>query len=155
MGKLLKTLLALVVVAGAATGIYAYRGGKKADGGLKLIDAQLGSITEKAVAVGQIQPRQKFSVKSKISGIVKVCRVEVGDRVKAGDPLFEIGPDPTPLELTEVDRRVESSQATDASRESRRPGRPPDVLPAGHGTGHGRRHGRADLQGHRGRDRRR
>ena len=113
MGKLLKTLVALVVLAGAATGVYAFsRGGKKADGGLKLIDAQIGSITEKAVAVGQIQPRQKFSVKSKISGIVKVCRVEVGDRVKAGDPLFEIGPDPTPLELTEVDRRVESSQAT-------------------------------------------
>ena len=32
--------------------------------------------------------------------------------MKAGDALFEIAPDPTPLELTEVDRRVESSQAT-------------------------------------------
>jgi len=113
MGKLLKTLLALVVLAGAATGVYAYsRGAGKADGGMKLVDAQLGSITEKAVAVGQIQPRQKFSVKSKISGIVRVCRVEVGDKVKAGDALFEIGPDPTPMELTEVDHRVESSQAT-------------------------------------------
>jgi predicted ABC-type transport system involved in lysophospholipase L1 biosynthesis ATPase subunit len=61
MGKLLKILLALVVLAGAATGVYAFsRGGRKADGGMKLIDAQLGSITEKAVAVGQIQPRQKF-----------------------------------------------------------------------------------------------
>jgi len=113
MGKLLKILAALVVLAGAATGVYAFsRGGKKAEGGMKLVDAQPGSITEKAVAVGQIQPRQKFSVKSKISGIVKVCRVEVGDRVKAGDPLFEIGPDPTPLEITEVDRAVESAQAT-------------------------------------------
>jgi HlyD family secretion protein len=113
MGKLLKILLALVVLAGAATGVYAFsRGGRKADGGMKLIDAQLGSITEKAVAVGQIQPRQKFSVKSKISGIVKTCRVEVGDRVKAGDPLFDIGPDPTPLELSGVDRAVESAAAT-------------------------------------------
>jgi HlyD family secretion protein len=113
MAKLLKILLALVLVAGAATGVYAYsRSAKKADGGMKLVDAQTGSITEKAVAVGQIQPRQKFSVKSKISGIVKVCRVEVGDKVKAGDALFEIGPDPTPLELTGVDRAVESAQAT-------------------------------------------
>src|SRR5664279_4537929 len=113
MAKLLKILLGLVLLAGAATGVYAYsRGGKKADGGMKLVDAVTSSITEKAVAVGQIQPRQKFSVKSKISGIVRVCRVEVGDRVKAGDPLFEIGPDPTPMELTEVDHRVESSQAT-------------------------------------------
>ncbi len=113
MAKLLKVLLGLVLLAGAATGVYAFsRGGKKADGGMKLVDALTGSITEKAVAVGQIQPRQKFSVKSKISGIVRVCRVQVGDRVKAGDPLFEIGPDPTPLELTEVDRAVESAHAT-------------------------------------------
>jgi HlyD family secretion protein len=113
MAKLLKILLGLVLIAGAATGVYAYsRGGKKADGGMKLVDAQAGSIVEKAIAVGQIQPRQKFSVKSKISGIVRVCRVQVGDKVKAGDPLFEIGPDPTPLEVTGVDRAVESAQAT-------------------------------------------
>ncbi|MEO8055938.1 MAG: efflux RND transporter periplasmic adaptor subunit [Acidobacteriota bacterium] len=113
MAKILKILLGLTLLAGAATGVYAYsRGARKADGGMKLVDAQLGSITEKAVAVGQIQPRQKFSVKSKISGIVRSCRVEVGDKVKAGDPLFEIGPDPTPLELTGVDRAVESAQAT-------------------------------------------
>ena len=113
MAKLLKILLGLVLLAGAATGVYAYsRGGKKADGGMKLVDAHTGAITEKAVAVGQIQPRQKFSVKSKISGIVRVCRVQVGDKVRAGDPLFEIGPDPTPLELTEVDRAVESANAT-------------------------------------------
>jgi HlyD family secretion protein len=113
MAKLLKILLGLVLLAGAATGVYAFsRGARKADGGMKLVDAQTGSIVEKAVAVGQIQPRQKFSVKSKISGIVRVCRVQVGDRVKAGDPLFEIGPDPTPLELTGVDRAVESAKAT-------------------------------------------
>jgi HlyD family secretion protein len=113
MGKLLKTLLVLLALAGAATGVYAFsRGARKADGGMKLIDAQIGSITEKAVAVGQIQPRQKFSVKSKISGIVRFCRIEVGDRVRAGDALFEIGPDPTPLELTEVDRAVDSAMAT-------------------------------------------
>jgi HlyD family secretion protein len=113
MAKLLKILLGLILLAGAATGVYAFsRGARKPDGGMKLVDAQTGSIVEKAIAVGQIQPRQKFSVKSKISGIVRVCRVQVGDRVKAGDPLFEIGPDPTPLELTGVDRAVESANAT-------------------------------------------
>ncbi len=113
MAKLLKILLGLVLLAGAATGVYAYsRASRKADGGMKLVDAKVASITEKAVAVGQIQPRQKFSVKSKISGIVRFCKIEVGDRVRAGDPLFEIGPDPTPLELTEVDRAVESARAT-------------------------------------------
>jgi hypothetical protein len=63
MAKLLKILLGLVLLAGAATGVYAYsRGGKKADGGMKLVDAQNGSITERAIAVGQIQPRQKVGL---------------------------------------------------------------------------------------------
>jgi HlyD family secretion protein len=113
MGKLIKVLIGFAVLAAAATAFYAWASaGKKGKDGLTLVTAESGSITEKALAVGQIQPRQKFQVKSKISGIVKVTRVEVGDTVKAGDPLFELAPDPTPLEITEVDRRVESAKAT-------------------------------------------
>ncbi len=113
MKKLLRLVLALVGLLAVSGGLYAFtKNGKKGDDGLKLVAVETGAVTEKAVAVGQVQPRQKFSVKSKISGIVGRCYVEVGDRVKAGDPLFEITPDPTPLELTEVDRRVESARAS-------------------------------------------
>jgi len=113
MSKLFKTLLLLVVLVAAAAGLYALtRGGKGADGDLKIVTVEKGSITEKALAVGQIQPRQKFSIKSKISGIVKRCMVNVGDKVKAGDALFEIAPDPTPQELTDVDRQLDSTRAS-------------------------------------------
>lgn len=112
MRKLWKALLILVVLAGGSAGVYAWSRSGKDTGGLKQVEVTTGSITDKAVAVGQIQPRQKFSVKSKISGIVRRALVQVGDRVKAGDPLFEIGPDPTPLEVTQVDRQVESAEAS-------------------------------------------
>ncbi|HEX9458161.1 MAG TPA: efflux RND transporter periplasmic adaptor subunit [Thermoanaerobaculia bacterium] len=113
MRKLWKTLFILVALAGASAGLYAWtRSGKKGDGDFKQVEVIQGSIVEKAVAVGQIQPRQKFSVKSKISGIVKRALVQIGDTVQAGDPLFEIAPDPTPLEVTEVDRQVESAEAS-------------------------------------------
>src|SRR5258706_7730357 len=113
MRKLWKTLLFLLLLVGASVAVYAWsRSGKKGEGGLKQVEVISSSIVEKAVAVGQIQPRQKFQVKSKISGIVKRALVEVGDTVKAGDPLFEIAPDPTPLEVSEVDRRVDSAQAS-------------------------------------------
>jgi HlyD family secretion protein len=113
MSKLFKILLLLVVLVAAAAGLYALaRGGKGNDGELKLVTVEKGSITEKALAVGQIQPRQKFSIKSKISGIVKHCMVNVGDKVKPGDPLFEIAPDPTPQELTDVDRQLDSMRAS-------------------------------------------
>lgn len=113
MSRLGKILLVLVILAAVTVGVYAVaRNSKKKDGAFKEVEVTQGTIVEKAVAVGQIQPRQKFQVKSKISGIVRRALVEVGDTVKAGDPLFEIAPDPTPLEVTEVDRRVESAQAS-------------------------------------------
>src|ERR1700738_3752977 len=119
MRKLWKTLLFLVVIAGASAGVYALsRNSKKGNDGPKLVDVTTGSIVEKAVAVGQIQPRQKFQVKSKISGIVRRALIQIGDTVKAGDPLFEIGPDPTPLEVTEVDRQVDSMNASFRRAES-------------------------------------
>lgn len=112
MRKLWKTLVILVVLASASAGVYAWSRSGKGDKGPKLVEVTSGSIVEKAVAVGQIQPRQKFQVKSKISGIVRRALVEVGDTVRAGDALFEIGPDPTPLEVTEVDRQVDSANAS-------------------------------------------
>ncbi|HEX8410783.1 MAG TPA: efflux RND transporter periplasmic adaptor subunit [Thermoanaerobaculia bacterium] len=113
MSRLGKILLLLVVLALGTVGVYAFvRNGQKKDGGLKEVEVTQGTIVEKAVAVGQIQPRQKFQVKSKVSGIVRRAMVQVGDTVKAGDPLFEIAPTPTPLEATEVDRRVESAEAS-------------------------------------------
>ncbi|HEY8131596.1 MAG TPA: hypothetical protein VII12_06860, partial [Thermoanaerobaculia bacterium] len=82
MRKLWKTLIFLVIIAGASAAVYAIsRNSKKGNEGPKLVDVTRGSIVEKAVAVGQIQPRQKFQVKSKISGIVRRALVEVGDTV--------------------------------------------------------------------------
>jgi HlyD family secretion protein len=113
MRKLFKTLIILVVLVAVAGVLYALARSNKGDkDGLKQVTLESGSITEKAIAVGQIQPRQKFSIKSKLSGIVKTCLVNVGDRVRPGDALFEIAPDPTPQELTDVDRQLDSARAS-------------------------------------------
>ena len=83
MSKLFKTLLLLLVLAAAAVGVYALaRGGHGDDAAQKPVTVEKGSITEKALAVGQIQPRQKFSIKSKISGIVKTLH---GQRRRQGE----------------------------------------------------------------------
>src|SRR5207253_7072980 len=116
--KLWKTLLVLVILAGASAAVYALSRNSKKTDGTKEVEVTTGSIVEKAVAVGQIQPRQKFQVKSKISGIVRRALIQVGDTVKAGDALFEIAPDPTPLEVTEVDRQVDSANASFRRAES-------------------------------------
>lgn len=112
MAKMIKILSMLIVVGLITFGGYTFlQGQEPADNGLELVEVTRGAIVEKAVAAGQIEPRQEFSIKSKISGIVKRALVEVGDPVQAGDPLFEIVPDPTPAELVEAERLVESAQS--------------------------------------------
>jgi HlyD family secretion protein len=101
---------AIVVVGGLAAGLYS-RTTSPDSGGFKTVAVIRGDVVEKALAVGSIKPRREIAVKSKISGIVKRSYREMGDRVRAGDPLFEILPDPTPLELTEARRDVEIARA--------------------------------------------
>ena len=111
MKKFVKFLLLLIILAAIAVGGYTWATShKSSDQGFTLISVTKGDITEKAVAIGQIEPRQKFHIKSKISGIVKRCPAEVGDRINTGDPLIEISPDPTPDELLEAEHQVKTAQ---------------------------------------------
>ena len=112
MGKVVKILLVFVLLAAFVVGGYAWVQDQRSDKpSYTLVEVTRGDITEKAVAVGQIQPRLKFDIKSKISGIVRNAPVKVGDKVEAGDPVFEISPDPTPGELLEAERQVDSAQS--------------------------------------------
>jgi HlyD family secretion protein len=106
MRKGLVGVAVVVIAGGLSAALYSHNQSKK-DKGFKTVEVVRGTVVEKALAVGAIRPDREIAVKSKISGIVKRCYREVGDRVRAGDPLFEILPDPTPLELTEARREVE------------------------------------------------
>jgi len=112
MARVLKWFAVLFVLGAGAVAGYAWFNDRQPDDqGVTLIDVTRGQITEKAVAVGEIEPRVEFRIKSKISGIVRRCFVEVGQAVRAGDPLFEIAPDPTPTELVAAERELESRES--------------------------------------------
>jgi len=95
----------VILVAGVAFLTLKGSGEKEKDN--HTVKVERGSIIDKALAIGRIEPKNQISVKSKISGIVKRVFVEMGDSVKKGDPLVEIRPDPTPLEFAEAKRQVE------------------------------------------------
>ena len=109
MRKGLVVVGVVVLAGGAAAALYS-RSRIEKDKPWKTVEVSRGPVVEKALAVGAIRPKREIAVKSKISGIVKRSYREVGDLVRAGDPLFEILPDPTPLELTEARREVEIAQ---------------------------------------------
>jgi len=111
MKRPVKVAIGMVVVGAAAFAVYAAtRNGKQNQSSFKLTKVERGTIVDKALATGQIVPAQEIQVKSQISGIVKECFAEVGDRVQAGQPLFTIIPDPTPQELNEAERAVQLAE---------------------------------------------
>ncbi|NQT24573.1 efflux RND transporter periplasmic adaptor subunit [candidate division KSB1 bacterium] len=81
--------------------------GNKGNSEVSTVKVEKNNIIDKALAVGSIEPFNEIAVKSKVSGVVKNLFVGVGDFVNAGDPLLEVKPDPTPLELAETTRNVE------------------------------------------------
>lgn len=105
--KAIWIFVAVTVVAAAVAGVLLKNRSSNGDDLGPVIKCERGNIVEKALAVGSIVPRNEISVKSKVSGVVKRIFKEPGEKVRKGDPLLEIRPDPTPLELAHAKRTVE------------------------------------------------
>lgn len=106
--KIVLSTAALVVIGGASLLFF---GSKKSssDSELQKVKVVKGTIIDKALAVGTIEPENEISVKSKVSGVVSRIFTDVGVYVKIGQPLLEVRPDPTPLELADAKRQVQLS----------------------------------------------
>lgn len=108
--------IAAVIILGGGISFYLY--GSTPDEEKKeesYVTAEVGTIVEKALAVGTIEPENEIEVKSKISGVVSRIYAEAGDYVRKGDPLIEVSPDPTPLELAEAKRNLERTEIEEAN----------------------------------------
>jgi len=120
-----KTLLILVfVVIAILITLLVVKKNKNKKTNFRIVKVRMGEVTEKAIAIGQIVPRQDISIKSKIRGILKKKYVEVGDRVDIGTPLMEVNPDPTPIEYMQAKRKVEIAKVSmdNAETECKRSG---------------------------------
>lgn len=106
--KIIWTVLLIVILFGGGFTIYMYKNNEPAEVATEaFVLAEKGTIVEKALAVGAIEPENEIEVKSKISGVVSRIYADAGDYVKKGDPLIEVNPNPTPLELAEAKRALE------------------------------------------------
>lgn len=116
-----KIWISLLVVILLGSGAYYFlRGDSSSDENQDepLVVAEIGTVIEKALAVGTIEPENEIEVKSKISGVVSRIFAEPGEYVEEGQPLIEVKPDPTPLELAEAKRNLERTQIEKKSIES-------------------------------------
>jgi HlyD family secretion protein len=103
-------IISVLVIVLAVVGYIIFKPSGDENGGIKLVEATKGTIVDKALAVGQLEPRREIQVKSKISGIVKKLHVDISQVVRAGDPLITVAPNPTPLEYAEAKRYLELAE---------------------------------------------
>jgi HlyD family secretion protein len=103
-----KVIIISVVLVAVAVVVFVSTGSSSNDKqDVKTIAVSRSDIIDKALAVGEIVPRQEVQVKSRISGIVKRLNVDVGAVLRAGDPLLVVSPNPTPLEFAEARRALD------------------------------------------------
>lgn len=107
--KILFSVLGIVVLAGGWL-LISGSSDSGADGALPRVKVVRSTIVDKALAVGTIEPENEISVKSKVSGAVKKIFADAGTYVRAGQPLLEVKPDPTPLELAESKRNAQLAE---------------------------------------------
>ncbi len=69
-----------------------------------------GRIERIVVATGTIEPEKEIQVRPRISGIVQVVHVKVGERVKQGDPLAQIDRELLEAQAKETRARREGSR---------------------------------------------
>jgi HlyD family secretion protein len=107
--KIVLSSVAVVVLGGASFMFFGSNSSAdKSD--LSKVKVIRGTVVDKALAVGTIEPENEISVKSKVSGVVKHIFADVGTYVQEGQPILEVRPDPTPLELADAKRQVQLSQ---------------------------------------------
>ncbi|HUU46355.1 MAG TPA: efflux RND transporter periplasmic adaptor subunit [Acidobacteriota bacterium] len=102
----------LILAVAAALVLMIWKRSGHTDASYQMVKVERGTIVDKALAIGQLEPDNEIAIKSKISGLVKRVYVEIGDSVNVGDPLLEVAPDPTPLEYAEAQRNVQIAAVT-------------------------------------------
>lgn len=108
MKRRTKIIASTVIVAGlGGTAFMVSAAGGSEDGTARTIAVERGEIVDRALAVGRIEPLVEVSVKSQLAGVVRRMFKEPGEHVRRGEPLLEIQPNPTPIELVEARRQVE------------------------------------------------
>jgi HlyD family secretion protein len=104
--KIIISSIAVIAVSSAAILFFGSSKSSK-ENELPKVKVQRGTIIDKALAVGTIEPEFEISVKSKVSGVVKEIFADAGTFVHAGDPLLQVKPDPAPIELADAERQVQ------------------------------------------------
>lgn len=112
MKKIIVIVLTIGIVGAGGWYFYSKNLKEKENTPRPTVTVERGNVIDRVLAIGTIEPEEEISIKSKVSGVVGKVFTEEGEYVRAGQPLLEIRPDPTPLELAQAKQEVSLLELT-------------------------------------------
>ena len=76
--------------------------------------AEVQSVGERYEFIGRIEAIQKVTVQTRVAGFIQAVFFKGGDRIKAGDKLFQIEPDQYQASLQAAQAQLASAKATES-----------------------------------------
>jgi len=107
--KVWKWVLVLTIIAVAFFAVFKGLVGKE-QSDIRWVEVTRGAIERQAVGTGTIGPEFEVEVKPQISGIISEVFKRMGEKVKVGDPLVKVKPNPTPFNSVAAKRSVEAAK---------------------------------------------
>jgi len=107
--KAWKWFLGLAIVAAIVFAVLKGLPGKE-QSNLRWVEVTRGTIERRAVGTGTIGPEFEVEVKPQISGIISEVFKRMGEKVRVGEPLVKIKPNPTPFDSVAAKRSVEAAR---------------------------------------------
>ncbi len=111
--KLLKTgiVISLTLALLAWWGLSSYSGDQEGLPPLHTETADTGGVSQRVTAFGSIQPVQKVTVGSQVSGIIDEIHVDFNSMVNRGDILAQLDPSTFEAEVSSARAELESAEA--------------------------------------------
>jgi len=107
--KTLKWFLVPAIVAVIIFAVFKSFAGKE-QSDVRWVEVTRGTIERQAVGTGTIGPEFEVNVKPQISGIISDLYKRMGEKVRVGEPLVKVKPNPTPFASVAAKRSVEAAK---------------------------------------------
>ena len=98
---IIRVVVVLVILVLGWLGLQSFMGGSEEED-LRTATVERADIYRTVIATGNIEPRYRADIKSRVGGLVSRFFVEQGDRVTVGQRLLEVVPGATPTELLQA-----------------------------------------------------
>ncbi len=110
---LMKWILFLLVLVSGAGGFYWWRAAAESapPSPERIVEPRRGSITQKVIAIGRVEPRTRIDVKSKANGIIRKLHVDVSEPIRRGQIIVELDQEILKARVDEAEGKLQGATA--------------------------------------------